>query len=226
MTAGLKEAYQRANVALMTALYNSPNDTVAHSVLSGLVQNPAHLVESIVRISALLFQQINAKLKFVKSTPQIVLPFAKDIVAHVIDLGTQTQKIQPTPQQEQAALSATIETVMRMCGVTKQQVAALKAHVGQSAVDKGLADYHAHLQATKGATPPQGAPGQTPGGPAPPAGGQPANGAPPQAAGPGAQQPQGQPQPGAPVTAAPGPGQSAPPGGMLSQAAANPPQGA
>lgn len=226
---GLKQAYLRANTALYTALYT--NDKVAQHVLAGIQSDPQFLVGSIVRMSAILFQQINAQLKFVKATPQIVLPFAKDIVAHVTDLAVQVKKIQITPQQEQAALSATLETVMHMCGVTKQQTQNLATHAGHAAVQDGLAKYHAHIAATKGATPPHAGGAQVPGNQAPPTGGQPANGGPPPAGGAGAPPggpPAGgptAPAAGSPVTAAPGPGQSAPPGGMLSQAANQPPAG-
>ena len=233
---GLKEAYQRANVALMTALYQSPQDKVAQSILGGIQDNPQYLIGSVVHMSAILFTQINKQLKFIKSTPQIVLPFAKDVVAHVIDLAVQVKQLQITPQQEQAALGGMLETVMRMTGVSKDQANALKNHLGQDAVDQGAAKYKAHLAAVKGAN---GGGAPTPGNQAPAQGGPPANGVPPGAGGPGAapagaqgapppnpEQGGGQPQPGSPVTAAPGPGQSAPPGGMLSQAAAQPPQGA
>lgn len=227
MPAGVKEAYQKANAALATALYT--NDQVAQHVLSGIVPDPQHLIESIVKMSCILFTQINKQLQFVKQTPQIVLPFAKDIVAHVIDLAVQVKKLPITPQQEQAALGATIETVMRIVGVTKQQMQNFQAHMGSAKVQEGKAKYQQHLEAIKGARPPVNAGGGG-GGQSPPAGGPPPNGpapssgAPPGASG-GATPGQPQPQPGAPVTAAPGPGQSAPPGGMLSQAAANPPQG-
>ena len=148
---GLKEAYQRANVALMTALYQSPQDKVAQSILGGIQDNPQHLIGSVVHMSAILFTQINKQLKFIKSTPQIVLPFAKDVVAHVIDLAVQVKQLQITPQQEQAALGGMLETVMRMTGVSKDQANALKNHLGQDALDQGAAKYKAHLAAVKGA---------------------------------------------------------------------------
>jgi hypothetical protein len=226
MPRGVKEAYQKANAALGVALYQ--NDNVAQHVLGGIVADPQHLVESVVKMSCTLFTQINKQLQFVKQTPQIVLPFAKDIVAHVIDLAVQVKKLPITPQQEQAALGATIETVMRIVGVTKQQMQNFQAHVGSAKIQEGKAKYQQHLEAIKGARPPLPAGGgqsSPASGPPPQSGAQPSSGAPPAGGAPGGASPAGQPQPGAPVTAAPGPGQSAPPGGMLSQAAANPPQG-
>lgn len=225
---GLKHEYQKANAALMTALYT--NDKVAQSVLGGLQPQGPHKIESVVHMAVTLFLQLNKKLGFIKAAPQIALPFMKDVVAHVSDLATQVKQIQFSPPEEQAILASAIELVMRVVGVTKSQMDAARQHIPHSQQEKGMNDYKAHLAATKGVGVHGG---QNPGDQAPPQGGQPANGGPPAAGGAGAQPgptggaggtPGGQPQPGAPVTAAPGPGQSAPPGGMLTQAAA--PQGA
>ena len=220
----LKEEFMRANAALYTALYQ--NDKVAQGVLNGVVPQGSHKIESVARMATLLVVQINKQLHFIKDAPQIVLPFTKDVVAHVLDLAQQVKKVQFTDQEQVACLGTALEIIMRTVGVSKKQMQALKQHIPMSQLKQGQAQYHQALAYTKGARQqdPEGPPG---GGQAAPGGqpaAQPATGQPPaggQQSPPGG--PGGQPQPGAPVTAAPGPGQSAPPGGMLS--AAQPPQG-
>lgn len=218
----LKEEYIRCNGALYTALYK--NDKVAQAVIKGIVPQGPHKIESVARMSLLLFTQINKQLHFVKDTPQVVLPFARDIAEHVLDLATTVAKIQFSDQEAQAAIGALLELVQRVVGVTKGNIAALKHVIPRSQLQDAHSKYQQHLQYIKGArhaSPGPGAP-QSPANP----GGQTPQGQPDQSQGqPEPAQAQGQPQPGAPDTAAPGPGQSAPPGGMLSQAAAQPPQG-
>ena len=234
--AGIKDAYDKANTALLSALYGNGHK-VAAAVLQGIQPQGPHKIESVVHAVVNLFTQLNLKLKFSKSTPQIVLPFTKDIVNNVPDLAERGGNIQFSDQEAVAVLGSSLEMVMRIIGVTKQQMATFQSHVGQSKMQSGLANYKAALQHTKGAR-------------GPTADEQPQNpvtnlprrvSTPPnglhllERERPGPQRrrnraywgvggtPGGTPQPGAPNVAAPGPGQSAPPGGMLS--AAQPPQG-
>lgn len=218
----LKEEYMRCNGALYTALYK--NDKVAQAVIKGIVPQGPHKIESVARMCLLLFTQINKQLHFVKDTPQVVLPFARDIAEHVLDLATTVAKVQFTDQEAQAAIGALLELVQRVVGVTQGNLKALKHVIPRSQLQDAHAKYQAHLQYIKGAREASAGPG-APQSTANP-GGQTQQGQPDQSQGqPDPAQPQGQPQPGAPDTAAPGPGQSAPPGGMLSAAAAQPPQG-
>jgi hypothetical protein len=215
----LKEEYIRCNAALYTALYK--NDKVANAVMKGIVPQGPHKIESVARMSLLLFTQINKQLSFVKDTPQVVLPFARDIAEHVLDLAVNVKKIQFTDQESQAAIGALLELVQRVVGVTHGNIKALKHIIPRSQLADAHNKYQQHLQYIKGARGANanaGAP-QSPGNP----GGAPQQGQPDQSQGgapASASPPGGQPQAGAPVTAAPGPGQSAPPGGMLSAAAA------
>lgn len=225
----LKEEYMRANGALYTALYQ--NDKAAQGVLNGIVPSGPHKIESVARMATLLVVQINKQLHFIKDAPQIVLPFTKDVVTHVLDLAQQVKKIQFTDQEQTAALGTALEIIMRTVGVSKKQMQALKQQIPRSQLQQGQAQYHQALAYTKGARQQDAAQGSPPGaapaadatggggaGPnAPPAS---AAGSPPGGGNSPPGGPGGQPQPGAPVTAAPGPGQSAPPGGMLTQAAA------
>lgn len=221
----LKEEYIRCNAALYTALYK--NDKVAQAVMKGIVPQGPHKIESIARMSLLLFTQINKQLHFVKDTPQVVLPFARDIAEHVLDLATTVKKMQFSDQEAQAAIGALLELVQRVVGVTHGNIKALKHIIPRSQLADAHSKYQQHLQYIKGA---RGATDQNSGAPQSPGnpGGAPQPGQPDQSQGAPPDQsapPGGQPQAGAPVTAAPGPGQSAPPGGMLTQAANQPPQG-
>lgn len=245
MSPALKEEITRANAALYTALYT--NDQVANSVMNGIIPSGPHKIESVARMAALLVVQINKQLKFIHDAPQIVLPFTQDVVAHILDLAQQVKKITFTDQEAQACLGTALELMLHATGANMKQMKALQHCLPRSQIMDGVSKYHQHLAYIKGAReqggppppdptqggPPQGAapqPGaqpdqQNPSDQAPPGGDQPANGGSPPTGGAGADPNQPQPQAGAPVTAAPGPGQSAPPGGMLSQAAAQPPGG-
>jgi hypothetical protein len=221
MSPALTEEMHRLNAALYHALYQ--NDQVAQAVLSGIQPDGPHKIESVARVASLMVMQINKQLHFVQETPQLVLPFTRDVTMHVLDLAQQVKKIQFSPQEGDAALGAALETVMRAVGVTKKQMQQARQIIPRSQLQQHAQNYKtaaAQAKATAQANAQQGEspPGAGSGGgqtapdarQAPPAGGQQS---PP--GGPG-----GQPQPGAPVTAAPGPGQSAPPGGMLTQAQA------
>lgn len=211
----LKEEFMNCNAALHTALYT--NDKVVQAVLSGIVPQGPHKVESVARMATLLVVQINKQLHFIQQTPQVVMPFTQDVVEHVLDLAVRVKGIQFSEQEAHAALGTALEIIMHTCGVTKKQMQAVGHALPRSQIMDGLNKYKAHLQNIRGVQGPN-SPEQNPGGAPSPAGAAPDQGGPPasMAGGP----PGGQPQPGAPVTAAPGPGQSAPPGGMLTAAQA------
>lgn len=228
----MKREYAKMNGALMTALYK--NDKVAHAVISGIVPQGVHKIESVVHMSLTLFFQINKQLQFLKDAKQLAMPFLQQVVSHVLDLAMQVKKIQFSEQEQNMALSAAQEMLLRIHGVTKANMKAVASHIPEAQLKDAADKYQAHAKASHGITGrfAQGAQGQqSPGNQAPQQGAQPANGAAPAAGGAGAQGPSGgaggtpggQPQAGAPVTAAPGPGQSAPPGGMLTAAASQPP---
>jgi hypothetical protein len=219
MSPALKEEYQRINMALHKALYQLPGDKAATGVLKSLFPQGPAKIKGVVMASLALITQIHKQLKF---PPQLILPFTKDVVSHVMDLGQQVKKIQYSEQECTAILGATLESVMRVFGVSQKQVQALGQHVPKSVLATHVQKYQAAHKFAKSAIDqnnqgwnhphlagPGGAPGGQPpaaqGGPPPAAQG----GAPPAAQG------------GAPPAAA-APPPSPPPaqqGGMLSQAA-------
>lgn len=227
---GMKREYMRMRGALMMALFQ--NDKVANAVLSGIVPQGVHKVESVVHVSLVLFFQINKKLNFLKEAKQLAMPFMQEVVGEVVTLAEQVKQIQFSEQESNMCLSAAQEMLLRIHGVTKQNMKAVASHIPEAQLKDGQAKYQAHAKSVHGITgrfsQPQGQPSAGAGGSAgAPQGGPPGGAAP--APGPTGGEggtPGGSPQQGAPVTAAPGPGQSAPPGGMLTQAANQPPQGA
>jgi hypothetical protein len=182
----LQDAYDKANTALLSALYGN-NHRVAAAILQGIQPQGPHKIESAARAAIHLFTQLNLRLKLSKTTPQIVLPFTKDIVNNVLDLAERGGNIQFSDQEAVAVLGTSLEMIMRIIGVTKQQMSTFQQHVGQAKMQKGLGDYKAALAHTKGARGPTAdEQQQNPGNQAPAQSGQPANGAPSGAGGPGA----------------------------------------
>src|ERR1035437_238049 len=177
MSQALQEEYKRLNDALMQILYGMPGDVAAQHVLQGLLpQGPAKIKGAVVA-SVLLVKEIYLKIKPPNS---IILPFTKDVVAHVMDMGQQVKGIQYSEQECTAILGATLEGVLRIFGVTKQQVQNLGQHIPHSmlmahaqkyqqahafaktAIDKNNASWHddkmAPQQASGEAGPQSGAP--------------------------------------------------------------------
>lgn len=202
MSPGLKEEYDRANELLVKSLYGSPGDALAQAVLKGILPDPQHKIRSVVHVSLMLTTQLHKKLG--DFPPQLVMPFAKDVVAHVMDLGQEVKGLKYSEQESVAILGATYEGLMRIFGVNRGQAKKAGQLLGKKAL---LAHSAKHKQALAFAKPAIDA----------------ANGAN-QQQGVGAPQtagPQSGAQPGAQVTPQQGaPAQQPPPqGGMLAQAA-------
>lgn len=205
----LQQAYQQANEALMNALYNMPGDPAAQAVLKGLFPSGPAKIRGPANGASTLTLELVKKLGLIKSAPQIILPFTKDVVSHVLDLGQQVKQIQYNNQEAQAVLAIALETVLRATGVTQQHVQNMGKHVPQEMLEQHLQHYrqtmHAiapHIQkASQEWHHPSLAGGQGAGAPpqgGPPQGGPPQGGAPPAAA----EQPPG----GVPAAGGPGAG--------------------
>lgn len=203
---GLQEEYDQANQALMQALYSLPGDKLAQAVLKSLWPQGPGKIKGVIVSSLMVLTQLHKKLNL---PPQIVLPFTKDVVAHIMDLGQQVKQIQYSDQESTAILGGAYEGAMRIFGVNKGQAKRAVQLVGRSkiaahqqtyqkarahakqAIDQNNQQWHMpHLapgqQASDGAPGPQtGAPtnAQTPSSTPPPAAAAPPQGAPPPAAG-------------------------------------------
>jgi hypothetical protein len=213
MPPGLKEEYARANDLLMQLLYNSADDKLAMGLVQGLQSQGPGKIKNAIMLSVTVLTQLHKKINL--SAP-IMLPFAKDVVAHVLDLGQQVKQIQYSDQECTAILGAVYESSLRIFGVNHGNVKHMAHIFGRTALQKHQANYQAMRAHAKPAIDSanagwhnphlaqgdQGAPTQ----PGPQAGG-PAGAAP--------QSPQVNAPPQPPVP--PGPPSQ---GGMLSQAAA------
>jgi hypothetical protein len=214
MSPGLKDEYDKANDLLMQLLYKSGDDKLATGLVQGLMPQGPGKIKNAALLAIQVVVQIHKKMNL---PPQIILPFAKDVTAHVMNLGEQVKQIQYSDQESTAILASVYEGALRIFGVSKGTVKTFAQHLGKNvlqshqqkylaahahakpAIDKNNQDWHhPHL------APQQGAP-QTAG---------PQTGAPVGA--------QSSPQSGAPPTppAPPAtPEQGAASGGMLNQAA-------
>jgi hypothetical protein len=204
MSPGLKDEYDHANTMLMQLLYKSGDDKLATSILQGLMPQGPGKIKNAAMLSIAVLTQIHKKMNL---PPQIIMPFAKDVVSHVMDLGQQVKQIQYSDQESTAILGSVYEAAMKIFGVSKDHMKNVAHHVGRgvlqahqqmyqqahahakSAIDQNNQDWHhPHLAPQAGGTPgpqtgaPVGAQPQ-PQQPAPPGGGpegsQPAQGPPP-----------------------------------------------
>lgn len=142
----LQEEYQKLNVALMKVLYS--NQRLAEGVLKGVLPQGPAKIKSVAMTSCTLIGQLNKKLHFIQETPQIVLPFVKDVVSHVIDLAEQVKGVQFTDQEAVGALGTALEMVLRTYGVHKNQMKALQQHIPQEQLAHHFNEYQkAHAYA-------------------------------------------------------------------------------
>lgn len=214
MSPGLKDEYDKANALLTQLLYQSGDDKLAGGILQGLMPQGPAKIKNAAMISIHVLTQIHKRLSL---PPQLILPFAKDVVVHVLDLGQQVKQIQYSDQEVTAVLGSVVEGALRIFGVTNGQVKQAAHLLGRNVLQAQQQKYlqaHAHakpaMDANNAAWHHDHLAGQ--------------QGAPTTAG----------PQTGAPVGAQTSPQEGGPPpenagpppaGGMLSQAAAAPQQG-
>lgn len=211
MTPALKEEYLALDKALQAALYQTPNDAIAGHVLQVLLPDGPHKLSSAIHICIVLARELFTKNQ---GPPQLILPFTRDVVAHVLQLGEQVKQIQYSDQELAAIMGGALEGALKAFGVKKSHFDQVRQGVPRSVFAKHARNYTALHAYAAGAVQ--------------------ANKTPQPAAGAGPQGPQGAP-PGAPPaspdqsTAPSGPPPAAalpPTGGPLAQGAAASGQGA
>lgn len=146
MSPGLKDEYDQANQLLTQLLYQSGDDKLAGGVLQGLMSQGPAKIKNTAMVSLQIVTQIHKKLSL---PPQLILPFAKDVVTHVMDLGQQVKQIQYSDQESTAILGAVYEGAMRIFGVNKGQVKNAANHVGRAGLQahqKAYEQAHAHAK--------------------------------------------------------------------------------
>lgn len=146
MSPGLKDEYDHANNFLMQLLYKAGDDKLAKGILQGLLPQGPGKIKNAAMVSVHVLTQIQKKLNL---PAQIILPFAKDVVAHVMNLGEQVKQIQYSDQESTAILGATIEAALRIFGVTNGQVKQTAHLFGRKALMEQQQKYqqlHAHAK--------------------------------------------------------------------------------
>lgn len=144
----LSEELDKAKAALSQALYQ--NEKVARAILQSVVPGQ-QLPAAAAHMTLVVVSSINKQLMFSKNAPQLVLPITQLTLNHILDMVEQVRKVQVPDNQAVGALGLAQEGVMRMFGVSKQQVANLKSHLPPSMVSKYQAHYkNAHAFATQG----------------------------------------------------------------------------
>lgn len=153
-----QEEYNRANQALYQTLYQ--NQGAGNAVVKGI--QPARKIDSTVRICTLLVDQLDKKLNLDQA---IILPFTKDVCAHVMDIAEQVKQIQFSDDEANAVLGSTLQAVMHIFGVTKQQGHAFMQHLSPADQQQALSEYHGALSKAKAAVQAQQQPAQPQGQP-------------------------------------------------------------
>ena len=136
MSPQLKAEFQLAVQMLMKQLYAAPNDAAAKGIIGGLQPQGQAKIRSAVHLSLVVGTSIIKKLGAKDFPPQIVLPFLKEVVAHVMDLGQQVKQIQYSDQESVAILGAVYEGALRIFGVTRGQGKILEQHLGRKTLMK------------------------------------------------------------------------------------------
>ena len=137
MSPGMKDEYDRANNMLMQELYGS-NDQAAQGIVQGLQPDGPTKIRSAVHLALVVTIEIIKKLGAKDFPPQLIMPFSKDVVSHVMDLGQQVKQIQYSEQESVAILGSLYEGVMRVFGVNRGQ-----AKKAASLFGKKILSHHA-----------------------------------------------------------------------------------
>jgi hypothetical protein len=149
MSPGLKDEYDRANTMLMQELYGSPDDAAAKGIVGGLQPDGPMKIRSAVHLSLVVTTEIIKKLGAKDFPAQLVLPFSKDVVSHVMDLGQQVKQIQYSEQESVAILGALYEGIMRIFGVNHGQAKKAGSLFGKKALMGHAAKHKAALAFAK-----------------------------------------------------------------------------
>ena len=149
MSPGLKDEYDRANTMLLQELYGSPDDAAAKGIVGGLQPDGPMKIRSAVHLSLVVTTEIIKKLGAKDFPAQLVLPFSKDVVSHVMDLGQQVKQIQYSEQESVAILGALYEGIMRIFGVNHGQAKKAGSLFGKKALMGHAAKHKAALAFAK-----------------------------------------------------------------------------
>lgn len=151
MTPALKEEYQNLDKMLLQILYQQGG--AEHIVPSLFAQGP-HKIKGVVSASVVLAREVFLK---AKAPPQLTLPFARDVTAHVLQIGEQVKGIQYSDQEFTAIFTAVYEGMLRAFGVKKEQVQHMKHLIPRSAIQQHQQAYGAAVKQAQSAAQANGA---------------------------------------------------------------------
>jgi hypothetical protein len=146
MSPGLKDEYEKANDMLMQLLYKSGDDKLAMGILQGLMPQGPAKIKNAAMVSLHVLVQIHKKMQL---PAQLILPFAKDVAMHVMDLGQQVKQIEWSDQEATAVLGTVLESALRVFGVSKAQLQKAGHLLGKDTLMKHQQNYeaaHAHAK--------------------------------------------------------------------------------
>ena len=147
MSPAMQDELKQADALLNQALYGQSDDATATAVLRGMLPDPQHKLRSAIHTSLMLVTELHKKLPTMP--PGLVMPFARDVTAHVLDLAQQVKGIQYSHQDCTAILGAVYEGIMRIWGVNKGQAKRVVAAFGKTALTKQYAAHKKSLAFAK-----------------------------------------------------------------------------
>jgi|SRR5580700_1261853 hypothetical protein len=147
MSPAAEQELQHADDLLNQALYGQQGDGTATAVLQGLSGDPQHKLRNAIHTSLMLLTELHKQLN--NFPPGLVMPFAKIVTAHVLDLGQQVKQIQYSSSDCTAIFGAVYEGIMRIWGVNKGQAKRVVGAFGRKSLTQHYANHKAALAHAK-----------------------------------------------------------------------------
>jgi hypothetical protein len=135
LTPAMKEEYENLDKLLVQTLYQQG---AAEHIIPSLFPQGPHKIKGVVDASVVLARELFLK---AKAPPQLVLPFARDVVAHVMQIGEQVKQIQYSDQEMTAAFTAVYEGILHAFGVKKSAFQHMQHLIPRSAMHGAVQDY-------------------------------------------------------------------------------------
>ena len=145
MSPALKEEYENLDRQLVENLFQKG---AAQHLVPGLAVQGPQKIKAVVTMSVLLARTIFTQ---AKAPPALALPFARDVAAHIMQIGEQVKQIQYSDQEATAIFGAVYEGMLRAMGVKKSHFQAAQGHVTRAQFAKHAQAYTAAHQHAKGA---------------------------------------------------------------------------
>jgi len=148
LSPALKEEYANLDKQLVTALYQQG---LAEKIMPSLFPQGPHKLKGVIQPSVILARELMLK---TKAPLQLALPFARDVAAHIMQIGEQVKQIQYSDQESTAIFGSVYEGIMHAFGVKKSQFQQVAGVVPRSQFAKHAQAYtqaHGHAKAAAAA---------------------------------------------------------------------------